>query len=53
VAVYWGWGVLGVVAVDAAMSLFRMVLSFQAISRPRWTQIGKGDIDPAQIDDGM
>ena len=53
VAVYWGWGVLGVVAVDAAMSLFRMVLSLQAISRPRWTQVGKADLDAAQIDDGM
>jgi Na+-driven multidrug efflux pump len=52
-AVYWGWGVLGVVVVDAAMSFVRMVLSLQAISRPRWTQIQKGDIDPAQIDDGM
>jgi multidrug resistance protein, MATE family len=52
-AVYWGWGVLGVVVVDAAMSLFRMVLSLQAISRPRWTQIDASQIDAAQIDDGM
>jgi multidrug resistance protein, MATE family len=51
VAVYWGYGVLGVVVVDAVLSLFRMVLSLQAIARPKWTQVEQ--IDPAQIDDGM